>query len=172
MAVNAKKSACLCFGHGYKNTHVSVMVCGCPVNWVTSARYLGVHLESTFTFKCSFAANKAIFYKSFNCIFGKIGCIASEEVIFAALIKSICLPILYGTEACPVNSATRHSLQFALNRALFKKIFGALSKDTYKDISNFGMWPIQEQISARQDKFNLRYCASESAVCRAISKLM
>jgi len=48
---------------------------------------------------------------------GKIGRIASEEVIFT-LIKSKCLPILlYGTEACPVNSATRHSLQFTLNRA-------------------------------------------------------
>jgi len=58
------------------------------------------------------------------------------------LIKSEFLPIvLYGTEACPVNSAMRHSLQFTLNRALFK-IFGALSKDTYKDIYNyFGIWP-------------------------------
>jgi len=37
----------------------------------------------------------------------------------------------------------RHSLQFALNRALFK-IFGALSKDTYKETSvttsAFGLW--------------------------------
>jgi len=28
--------------------------------------------------------------------------------------------------------------------------------------------PIEEQISARQDKFKLRYCASKSVVCRAI----
>ena len=68
----------------------------------------------------------------FNCIFGKIGRTASEEVIFA-LIESKCLPVLlYGTEACFINSAMRHSLQFALNRALFK-IFGVLSKDTYKE---------------------------------------
>jgi len=104
--------------------------------------------------------------------------IASEEVTFA-LIKSKCLPVLlygteaYGTEACPINSAMRHSLLFALNRALFK-IFGALSKDTYKDIhvcKLFGMGPIDEQISARQSKYYLRYCATESAVCHAISKL-
>ena len=111
------------------------MVGGRPVNWVTSARYLGIYLESSFTFKCSFAANKAKFYKAFNSIFGKIGRIASEEVIFT-LIKSKCLPILlYGTEASPVNSAVRHSLQFALNRALLK-IFGPLSKDKYKDKKN------------------------------------
>ena len=89
------------------------------------------------------------------------------------MIRSKCLPILlYGTEACPVNSAIRQSLQFALNRALFFTIFGALSKDTYKDIyKSFGIWTIEEQISARQDKFKLRYSASESVVCRAISKL-
>jgi len=47
-----------------------------------------------------------------------------------------------------------------------------LSKDTYKDICKyFGIWTIEEQISARQNKFKLRYSASESVVCRAISKL-
>jgi len=70
-----------------------------------------------------------------------------------------------------VNSAMRHSLQFALIRALLK-IFGALSKDTYKDICKyFGMWPIEEQISVRQEKLKLRYSASENVVCRAVSKL-
>jgi len=171
MAVNAKKSACLRFGPRYKNRCSCVTVCGRSVNWITSARYLGVYLESSFTFKCSFRVNKAKFYKAFNSIFGKIGRIASEEVLFA-LIKSKCLPILlYGTEACPINSAMKHSLQFAVNRALFK-IFGALSKDTYKDICKyFGIRPIDEQISARQSKFYARYCASQSAVCQVISKL-
>jgi len=114
--------------------------------------------------------NKGKLYKAFNCIFGKIGRIASEEVTFA-LIKSKRLPVLlYGTEACPINSTMRHSLQFAINRALFK-IVGALSKDTYKNIRKyFGMGPMDEQISARQSKFYLRYCATESAVCHAISK--
>jgi len=151
-------------------------MCKCECVWlpsqlVTSARYLRVHLDSSFRFKCSFAANKAKFYKTFNCIFGKIGRTASEEVIFV-LIKSKCLPILlYGTEACPENSAMSHSLQVCLNRAVLK-IFGALSKDMYKDICKyFGIWPIEERISARRDKFKLRYSASESVVCRAVSKL-
>ena len=46
-------------------------------------------MESSFTFKCSFAVNKAKFYKAFNSIFGKIGRIASEEVIFS-MTKSKC----------------------------------------------------------------------------------
>jgi len=155
--------------------HVQVLRCVVVqlTAWVTSARYLGVYLESSFTFKFSLDVNKAKFYKAFNCIglFGEIGRITSEEVIFA-LIKSKCLPILlYGTEACSTNSAMRHSLQFALNRTLFK-IFGALSKDTYKDICKyFGIMPMDGLISVRRSKFYLRYCASESAVCHAISKL-
>ena len=76
-----------------------------------SARYLGVYLESSTKFKCSFSKNKAGFLKSFNSIFGKIGRSASKEVLFE-LIKSKCLPILlYGTDVCPTNSAVRHSLQ-------------------------------------------------------------
>ena len=52
------------------------------------------------------------------------------------------------------------------------KIFGALSKDAYKDICKyFSVMPMDEEISARQSKFYLRYCVSESAVCRAICKL-
>ena len=105
------------------------MVSGHVVNWVTSARNLGVYLESSFTFRCSFAANKATFYRAFNSIFGKIGRITSEKVIFA-LIKSKCLPILlYGTVACPTNSSVRHSLEFAFNKVLFK-IFSALTTPT------------------------------------------
>jgi len=65
----------------------------------------------------------------------------------------------------------RHSLQFAFNRVLFK-IFGALSKDAYRDICGyFGIMPMDEQISARQSKFYLRYYAPESVVCHAIAKL-
>ena len=47
------------------------MLCGHPVKWITSARYLGVYLESYFTFKCSFDVNKAKHYKTFKCIFWK-----------------------------------------------------------------------------------------------------
>jgi len=36
-------------------------------------------------------------------------------------------------DVCPTNASVRHSLEFALNRVLFK-IFGALYKDTYRDI--------------------------------------
>jgi len=52
--------------------------------------------------------NPVICIFSFNNIFGKVGCNALEEVLFA-LIKTKCLPILfYGVEACPTNLSVRH----------------------------------------------------------------
>ena len=103
------------------------MMCGLQVIWVTSARYLGVYLESSSTFKCSFQSVSLFSQIKPNSIrhltayLEKFDALRpSEEVIFA-LMKSKCMPVLlYGTEACPVNSAMRHSLPFAVNRALLK----------------------------------------------------
>ena len=68
-----------------------------------------------------------------------------------------------------MNSAMKHSLQFAVNTALFE-IFGSLSTDTYKDIcKHFRIWPTEEQISVCQGKLNLRYCSFIGK--RAVSKL-
>jgi len=90
MAHNARKSACIRFGRNYSRVCDNLVVAGNVVNWVTSSRYLGVHLESSVMFKTSFAANKAAFYSEFNGIFGKIGRNTPEEVLFE-LIKTKCL---------------------------------------------------------------------------------
>ena len=79
MADNTKKSACMRFGSRYTSSCGNVVIAESPINWVTSARYLGVYLESAVRFKCSFANNKAKFFKAFNNIFGKVGRNASEE---------------------------------------------------------------------------------------------
>jgi len=101
---------------------------------------------------------------AFNSLFGKIGRYASEEVLFA-LMKSKCLPILlYGVEACPTNSADKQSLQFAMNRALFK-IFSAMAKDSYVEISShFGICPLKQSIAIRGDKFLKKYSSSDNYV--------
>jgi len=119
MAINARKSSCMRFGPRHKSCCADVSVSGFVISWTTSSRYLGVYLESSVKFKCSFAKKEAGFYKAFNSIFGKFGRNASE-VLFA-LIKSKCLPVLfYGTEACPITSADKHSLEFTMNKVLYK----------------------------------------------------
>ena len=80
MVINVQKSACIRFGLRSKNTCANVVAAGVNI-WVTSTRYLGVYIESSVRFKCSFSKNKAGFYRSFNAIFGKIGWCATEEVV-------------------------------------------------------------------------------------------
>ena len=110
------------FGPKYRNVCANVVASRSVINWITSCRYLGVYLESSIKFKCSFGKNKARFYQAFYNIFVKIGGNASEdeEVLFS-LIKSKCLPVLlYGTEVRPMNSADRQSLQFTVNKYYLK----------------------------------------------------
>ena len=46
---------------------------------------------------------------------------------------------------------------------IFFKIFGAMSKEMFREISKcFGINPLEEVISARRDKFLKRYCALDN----------
>ena len=56
-------------------------------------------------------------------------------------------------EVGPMNSADRQSLQFITNK-ISLKIFGAMSKYIYSEVSNyFGIQP-EEVIGGRTDKFS------------------
>jgi len=93
----------------------------------------------------------------------------SQEVLFA-LIKSKCLPILfYGTETCPLNSADRHSLEFTMNKVLYK-IFVTMTKDSYGEIGKyFGIdKKVEESIHHRQKKIVKRYSGYSNSLCRSI----
>jgi len=41
---------------------------------------------------------------------------------------------MYGIDVCPTNSANRQSLQFTVNKIIYK-MFGAMTKDSYCEIS-------------------------------------
>jgi hypothetical protein len=78
---------------------------GYQLNWVKSCRYLGGHIiVAARSFVCSLTKQKVMLH-TFNAICGKVGRNASEEVILM-LINMKCVPILlYGGEACNINSA-------------------------------------------------------------------
>jgi len=115
-----------------------------------------------------FKKNKAGFLKCFNSIFWKIGWRASEEVLFE-LIKSKCLPILlYGADVCPINSADRHSLQFTINKIVYK-IFGAMSKDLYIETgAHFGIESVENLIADRRNRFINRYGETNYYLCQML----
>ena len=55
-------------------------------------------------------------------IFGKVGRVASEEVVIE-LITSKCIPaLLYGLEACPLTKSNLQSLDFVINRFFYEII--------------------------------------------------
>ena len=67
-----------------------------------------------------------------------------------------------------MNSTIIHSLQFAVNRVLFK-IFGSMSNDEYIEVCNyFGLLSVDETISVRQNKFSAHYFNSINIVCECI----
>ena len=78
--------------------------------------------------------------------------------------------MLYGVEACPTNSSDKQSLQFTMNRVLFK-IFGAMAKDCYLEISShFGIYPLEQSIALRGDKILKKYSLLDNYLCRLIAK--
>jgi len=71
MAVNTKNLQVCVLALGIQDS-VEMLLGESPVNWVTSARYLGVHRKSSVRFKCLFANNKAKFFRAFNSILGRL----------------------------------------------------------------------------------------------------
>jgi len=99
--------------------------------WINVVRYLGIYVESSSissSFKCSLDSAKCSIYRSFNAVFGKIGRIASHEVILK-LLKSKCFPALYyGLEACPLRKSQHNSINYVIN-SKFCKIFDMRSQE-------------------------------------------
>ena len=80
-------------------------------------------------FTCSLDNAKQSFYRAFNSLFGKIGHIASEDVI-VQLLKTKCLPVLlYCLEACPLKKSQLNAVDFALNCAFRKIVLCNMFKD-------------------------------------------
>ena len=72
-------------------------------------------------FKCSLVYVKKGFYRAANAIFGKVGRIASEEVILQLISKCIHV-LLYGLEACPLVKSELSSLDFVINRFFYENV--------------------------------------------------
>ena len=90
---------------------------------------------------------------------------ASEESLFALIRTKCLLVLLYGTEVSPTNSAIIQSLQFTLNKVLFK-LFGSVSKECYTEIGYyFGISSIEEIVRKRRDKFVSGNVVSDNCLC-------
>ena len=138
MLTNATKSCCLRIGprHNIECSNITT-ASGHIIPRVDTMRYLGIYITRSVKFKCSLSNAKKGFYRSVNVIFGKVGRIASEEVVLH-LVTTKCIPVLlYGVEVCPLTNAEMHSLDFAVTRFRMKlfKISSITVKKTAADAS-------------------------------------
>ena len=75
---------------------------------------------------------------------------------------------MYGLDVCPSNSADRHSLQFSVNKIIYK-FFGAMAKDSYGQISEYFGIPSVEQLITNRRRFLSRYRCQENYLCQALA---
>ena len=154
MSINYKKSCCLRIGPRYDVKCADVVsLSGRVLSWVCELRYLGIYVLSSRQFKISLQNAKRSFYRAANSIFGKIGRIASEEVIID-LVKSKCIPaLLYGLEACPLIKSDIRSLDFVINR-FFMKLFKTTDINTIKECQEYFSVSLPSSlIEKRTEKF-------------------
>ena len=107
-----------------------------------------------------------LFIRIVTCLqFGKVGRIASEEVVLE-LVSKKCMPVLlYGLEVCPLTVTDKKSLDFPVTRFLMK-LFNTVNMDVINLCrNNFGFALPSERLVARVDKFLVKYACSENIFC-------
>jgi len=65
---------------------------GTRLPWKTEIKYLGVQIVSSKSFKVSTEQSRCSFYRATNAIFGRIGRIATEDVVLH-LLQTKCIPV-------------------------------------------------------------------------------
>ncbi len=132
---------------------------------VDKIRYLGIYIVSSSKLKCNFAYSKKAFYRSFNAIFGRIGRLASEEVVLH-LIKVKCLPVLlYGIEVCPVGLSDMRSLEFTVRRVLIKLFHTYNCAIIDSCMSLFGL-SVSELAGQRVHRFLFKFNMLDNILCK------
>ena len=95
--------------------------------------------------------------------FGRVGRIASNEVI-VRLVKSKCFPVLfYRLEACPLRKYQHKSI----NYVTFRKIFNARSQETVGVcLEMFNCLQAKQTIAIRKRKFLKKFSVVNSVLCQ------
>lgn len=171
LQLNVNKSMCIRFGPRFDHECAEITsIHGGTLQWVCCCRYLGVYLTSARSFKCSFDEAKSKFFRAFNAIYSKVSRATNEDSMIT-LLKSKCVPILlYATEACPMLSRDRQSLEFAVTRS-FMKIFHTGSSAVVSSCQlNFNFLNVKHQLAIRTARFLQSFSASENSVCSVFSQ--
>ena len=79
--------------------------------------------------------------------------------------------LLYATEACPLLSRQKHSLQFSLTR-IFMKLFSTGNIAIVKECQfYFNFLSVDDQLNIRTARFLQKFTASENNLCLLFAKV-
>lgn len=166
MKINATKTVCMRIGPRFNSACVCPnLMNGVQLKWVETCKYLGVYFVAGRSFTCSFEEAKKKFYVSFNAVYSRIGCFASEEVTLNLLNVKCVSAMLYAIEACPVMSRHKHSFDFVITRVCMKILRTGSPQVVAECQKYFGFLPLRYQIDIRTAKFLERFCNSVNPVC-------
>ena len=110
MMMMMMKSSCMRIGPRNDNMCAKLTKCdGSELSWVDEIRHLCVFIARSRKFKCCVDNAKRSFYRAANKIFGKVGRLASEEVVVQLLLHR-CMPVLlYALEVCALHFVSVYS---------------------------------------------------------------
>ena len=173
LSLNLRKSVCLRIGPRSAIDCANIRTSnGGNLEWVNEIRYLGIFFKSGCTLRCCFDAAKRKFNRAVNCVLGKIGLRANEDVL-VHLVYHKCLPILlYGTECCDLKKRVLSSLDFTVVR-FFMKIFRSNNRDNIVNIMHmFNVQLPSESVVRRQLKFRQQFARCDNYFCRFVDSLV
>jgi len=107
MCLNVRKSVCTRIGPRYKQTCRNLVTNDGReiIIWADTVRYLGVFVVSYSCFRCSFDNAKKSFHRAFNTVFGKVGRVASQNVVNELLMPKCVHVLYYGSDCCPISKS-------------------------------------------------------------------
>jgi hypothetical protein len=166
MKINARKSVCIRVGPRFDASCAELQCAdGSFLKWHSSCRYLGVYFKSGRFLRCSFEQARVKFFRAFNAILGRVGRLASEEVVLS-LMKAKCFPVLfYGLDVCPVLSRDIQAFEFSINRVLMK-LFRTGSIDIVNECRDFfGLLPVAKLVEEKVRRFRQTLLSTTNTVC-------
>jgi len=170
MSINVKNLSCLRVGPRYDSLCSNLTTLDDrEIMWMNKVRYLGVHLISSKALSCDYDLIKKSFYRAFNAIYGKVGRLASVDVVIE-LFKTKCMSILfYGSEDCPVSLRQLRSFNHVVV-SCGRKMFNVNTSEIAAEcLKMFGVCYVAEAVATRKDRFVKRYVLSSSVVCEICS---
>lgn len=125
---NCIKSVAMRIGWRHNCSCADLILCGKPLLYVASIKYLGVYINSAKSFKCSFEHVKMKFYRTFNALYCRSKA-SYSELVSIELFKSYCLPsLLYAVESVAPSKTDVRMMDRCIDAAV-RKIFKVSTSD-------------------------------------------